>query len=121
VTRVGPAAILRVSSSRPAERVLTRWVLVAVFCPGGYDSFGSCMHWGPYFALDSYPLTCQAYTLPKGKGTFNDDFHVFGLYWDEVRGRHRLSYLTKRHLVAWDHSPTGLLRSVKLPTGYRGV
>ena len=28
-------------------------------------------------------MTCQSYTLPKGKGTFNDDFHVFGLYWDE--------------------------------------
>ena len=22
----------------------------------------------------------------QGKGTFNDDFHTFGLYWDEVRG-----------------------------------
>ncbi len=53
---------------------------------GGYDSFGSCMHWGPYFALDSYEMTCQAYTLPKSEGTFNDNFHVFGLYWDEVSG-----------------------------------
>lgn len=32
---------------------------------GGYDSFGSCMHWGPYFALDYYEMTCQSYTLPK--------------------------------------------------------
>lgn len=42
------------------------------------------MHWGPYFALDSFEMTCQSYTLPEGQGTFNDDFHVFGLYWDEV-------------------------------------
>jgi hypothetical protein len=53
------------------------------YVKGGYDSFGSCMHWGPYFALDAFEMTCQSYTLPKGKGTFNDDFHVFGLYWDE--------------------------------------
>lgn len=53
---------------------------------GGYDSFGSCMHWGPYFAQDAFELTCESYTLPKGQGTFNDDFHTFGLYWDEVRG-----------------------------------
>lgn len=33
--------------------------------PGGYDSFGSCMHWGPYFALDYFEMTCQSYTLPK--------------------------------------------------------
>lgn len=32
---------------------------------GGYDSFGSCMHWGPYFALDYFEMTCQSYTLPK--------------------------------------------------------
>jgi hypothetical protein len=51
--------------------------------PGGYDSFGSCMHWGPYFALDYFEMTCQSYTLPDG--TFNDEFHTFGLYWDEVR------------------------------------
>lgn len=49
---------------------------------GGYDSFGSCLHWGPYFALDSYPLTCESYTLKKGD--FNQGFHTFGLYWDEV-------------------------------------
>lgn len=44
------------------------------------------MHWGPYFAQDAFELTCQSFTLPKGQGTFNDDFHTFGLYWDEVRG-----------------------------------
>lgn len=53
------------------------------YSKGGFDSFGSCMHWGPYFALDKFEMTCQSYTLPKGTGTFNDDFHVFGLAWDE--------------------------------------
>jgi hypothetical protein len=53
------------------------------YVKGGYDSFGSCMHWGPYFALDKYDMTCESFTLPEGKGTFNDDFHVFGMVWNE--------------------------------------
>lgn len=55
------------------------------FTAGGYDSFGSCAHWGPYFSEDKYPLTCQSYTLPKGQD-FNKAFHVFGLVWTEVGG-----------------------------------
>lgn len=69
-------------SSRPAKQ---SHLEPAPSTTGGYDSFGSCMHWGPYFAQDAFELTCQSYSLPKGQGTFNDDFHVFGLYWDEVR------------------------------------
>lgn len=57
-------------SSHVDSEVLTEWSC-AVLCvggcaPGGYDSFGSCMHWGPFFGMDEYPLTCKGMTLDKG-------------------------------------------------------
>ena len=48
---------------------------------GGVGSMGSTFHWGPDFFQNKFKLTHKQYDLPSG--TFNDDFHVFGLYWDE--------------------------------------
>eukprot|EP00475_Leptophrys_vorax_P045444 TRINITY_DN941_c0_g2_i5.p1 TRINITY_DN941_c0_g2~~TRINITY_DN941_c0_g2_i5.p1 ORF type:complete len:363 (-),score=111.87 TRINITY_DN941_c0_g2_i5:48-1136(-) len=47
---------------------------------GGVETFGSTLHWGPFFGQDPYQLTHATYSLSEGK-TFNDDFHVFGLIW----------------------------------------
>jgi len=49
---------------------------------GGVESFGSTMHWGPDWSRNQYMKTHAEYTLPGGK-TFADDFHTFGLYWDD--------------------------------------
>lgn len=50
---------------------------------GGISSFGSTLHWGPDFFQNRYKMTHQQYDLPSG--TFNDDFHIFGLHWTEDR------------------------------------
>jgi len=49
---------------------------------GGVESFGSTMHWGPDFYRNQYMKTHAEYSLTNGK-TFADDFHTFGLYWDD--------------------------------------
>jgi len=49
---------------------------------GGVNQFGSTLHWGPFWPNDPYYLTHQSYTLPKGD--FADDFHVFGLVWNNT-------------------------------------
>lgn len=48
---------------------------------GGVESFASTMHWGPDFSKNFYTQTHAEYSLSSG--TFNDDFHTFGLYWDQ--------------------------------------
>jgi len=48
---------------------------------GGPEAIGSTLHWGPFDSLNRFPMTHASYSLPSG--TFNDDFHIFGMYWDE--------------------------------------
>ncbi|CAN0463584.1 unnamed protein product, partial [Ectocarpus sp. 12 AP-2014] len=50
---------------------------------GGVDSASSAFHWGPHYSMDAWDETYGVYTLDEAEGTFNDDFHTFGLYWDE--------------------------------------
>ena len=50
---------------------------------GGCGSMGSTLHWGPDFFTNRFKLTHKQYDLPSG--TFNDEFHVFGLFWDETK------------------------------------
>uniref|UniRef100_A0A7S3DIZ0 GH16 domain-containing protein n=1 Tax=Palpitomonas bilix TaxID=652834 RepID=A0A7S3DIZ0_9EUKA len=47
----------------------------------GINSFGSTLHWGPYFGQDPYSLTHEQYTVGSGSPSLADDFHVYGLYW----------------------------------------
>jgi len=49
---------------------------------GGSNSFGSTLHWGPFWPDDPFEKTHGEYTLPSGD--FADDFHVFGLYWSNT-------------------------------------
>lgn len=46
---------------------------------GGVESFGSTLHFGPAWNADHWEKAHEVYTLPGG--TFNDDFHIFGLKW----------------------------------------
>jgi len=48
---------------------------------GGPESIGSTLHWGPDFFTNQFAKTHKVYSLPSG--TFGDDFHTFGLYWDQ--------------------------------------
>ena len=47
------------------------------------DSISSTMHWGTTWNVNGYGLTHGVKKLdPSKKRTFNDDFHVFGVYWN---------------------------------------
>ncbi|KAJ3333561.1 hypothetical protein HDU91_002895, partial [Kappamyces sp. JEL0680] len=52
-------------------------------CQPGRDTFASTLHWGADFYTNRYELTHKSYTLPNGQ-SFSDDFHTFGLIWDET-------------------------------------
>jgi len=46
---------------------------------GGSNSFGTTLHFGPFWPEDPYYLAHKQYTLPTGD--FADEFHIFGLFW----------------------------------------
>ena len=47
---------------------------------GGNNKFASTLHWGPDYFLNKYAMTHEEYTHPT---SLADEFHVYGLYWDE--------------------------------------
>jgi beta-glucanase (GH16 family) len=47
---------------------------------GGHNSFGSTLHWGTNWDQNKYTLTHKDY---KHTTSLGDDFHVYGLYWDQ--------------------------------------
>jgi len=49
---------------------------------GGANTFGSTLHMGPSYQSDAWPNFHQQYTLSSG--FFCDDFHIFGLIWNET-------------------------------------
>jgi len=48
----------------------------------GVQSSSSTLHWGPNWMTDPFEMTHGTRKLEDGK-TFHDDFHVFGVKWDE--------------------------------------
>lgn len=48
--------------------------------PGGYDTFGSTLHWGPGWTDDAFPKTHQ---VLKPNVDLTADFHTYGLIWNE--------------------------------------
>eukprot|EP00735_Rhodelphis_limneticus_P006972 TRINITY_DN1944_c0_g1::TRINITY_DN1944_c0_g1_i1::g.23088::m.23088 TRINITY_DN1944_c0_g1::TRINITY_DN1944_c0_g1_i1::g.23088 ORF type:complete len:427 (+),score=155.48,sp/Q8N0N3/BGBP_PENMO/47.26/1e-110,Glyco_hydro_16/PF00722.16/1.8e-18 TRINITY_DN1944_c0_g1_i1:46-1281(+) len=51
--------------------------------PLGLNQYGATLHWGPYYPKNGFPMTHKSFALTQG--TFNDDFHTFGLYWSDER------------------------------------
>ena len=52
----------------------------AGYSAGGVDTFGSTLHFGPFFGEDRYDLAHAEKKAPTGRD-FSQDFHVFGLEW----------------------------------------
>jgi beta-glucanase (GH16 family) len=48
---------------------------------GGPETFGSTLHWGSDWTTNQFWRTRAEYTIPNG--TLADDFHTYGLYWDD--------------------------------------
>lgn len=48
---------------------------------GGPETFGSTLHWGSDWTTNQFLKTRAEYTHKNG--TLGDDFHVYGLYWDD--------------------------------------
>jgi len=48
---------------------------------GGPESFASTMHWGADWTTNQYAKTHAEKSI--GSGTLADDFHTYGLYWDD--------------------------------------
>ena len=53
-------------------------------CPGGYNSFGSTLHWGPDYTTDAYAKTTTLLQYSKNVTSLTDSFHVYGLLWNET-------------------------------------
>jgi len=68
---------------------------------GGVESFGSTLHWGPDFDGHKYLDTHNVYTHDK---PLSDDFHIYGLYWDEER------------LYTYIDSPSNIVLDVDMKT-----
>ena len=49
------------------------------YSPGGYDVVSSTLHWGPYYTQNRFQLTHQQ----KSGVDWTDDFHTYGLIWNE--------------------------------------
>ena len=56
----------------------------ASYSRGGFNSFSSTLHWGPFYNMDPFNKTYASYIYRNGKN-FNDDFHTFGMIWDETK------------------------------------
>ena len=52
----------------------------ASYPAGGRNAFGSTLHWGVNWDQNKYQKTHGDYKHPNSLG---DEFHVYGLYWDE--------------------------------------
>jgi len=53
----------------------------ASYPAGGNNKFASTLHWGPNWDNNQFTKTHAEYTLPTG--SLSDDFHIYGLFWDE--------------------------------------
>jgi hypothetical protein len=51
--------------------------------PGGYNAFGSALHWGPSPELSQYERTMTAGRFSDNQTSLVGHFHTFGLKWDE--------------------------------------
>ena len=54
----------------------------ASYSAGGNNRFASTLHWGPDYSTNRYPMTHKEFLY---QGSLDDEFHTYGLYWDENR------------------------------------
>ena len=52
----------------------------ASYAPGGRNTVGSTLHYGPYCCDDAYLTEHASYTLPSGD--LSEGFHTYGLTWN---------------------------------------
>ena len=52
------------------------------YASGGYDSFGSTLHWGPDYSRNRWSMTHADYKVPSGN--LHDTWHTYGMKWDET-------------------------------------
>ena len=52
------------------------------YAGGGYDAYGSTLHWGTDYSTNRWDLTHAEYKSPSGN--LHDTWHTFGLKWDET-------------------------------------
>jgi hypothetical protein len=81
---------------------------------GGVESFGSTLHWGPYYAEDAWSLTHKEYRLPSG--LLSDDYHIYGMYWDQKR---LITYIDTPAQVVLNVSLTQSLWDLADQAGYK--
>jgi beta-glucanase (GH16 family) len=82
---------------------------------GGFNTFSSALHWGPFATEDLYNKTYEVYKSPKGMN-LHDDFHVYGLKWtkdylytyiDEDTKANRVLYVDFTTQTFWEHGQFG--------------
>ena len=54
----------------------------AGYSAGGVDTFGSTLHFGPFFGQDRFDIAHGEKKAPAGTD-FSQDFHIFGLEWTQ--------------------------------------
>lgn len=55
----------------------------ADYSAGGVDTFGSTLHWGPIFSENAFIKTHATKQAPTGQD-YAQDFHTYGLIWNET-------------------------------------
>lgn len=56
----------------------------ATCAAGGYNTFGSTLHWGPEWDHDAYLKTTTQIRFSQRNTTLIDDFHIYGLLWNST-------------------------------------
>ena len=52
------------------------------YAPGGVDQIGSTLHWGVNGNQNKFMKTHKDY---KHTESLHNDFHIYGLYWDDKK------------------------------------
>ncbi len=51
---------------------------------GGVQSIAGTLHWGESYKKNGFPKTHTAYTVSDTSGTLDQEFHIFGIRWNET-------------------------------------
>eukprot|EP00045_Choanoeca_perplexa_P007277 m.64580 g.64580 ORF g.64580 m.64580 type:complete len:494 (+) comp14007_c0_seq4:311-1792(+) len=73
-------------------------------CSGGYNFFGSTLHFGMDYKTDGYLHTTEGVEFSKQTKALSDEFHVYGLLWNTT---HIVTYLDEPSNVIFATDMTG--------------